>query len=294
MRKRVTEGPRIDVKKKSNLLEVWKRFARNKVAVVALFVVLIVVLSSIFADVLMPYDYTKQDYSNRFAYPSWEHIMGTDNFGRDLFSRILKGGQISLLVAIGSVGVAIVAGGILGATAAYFGGIYGNVVMRIMDIILSIPGFLLAVAISAALGTGVRNSIIAIGISFTPAFARIMQAAVITVKDEEYVEAAVATGARHGRIIFKNIIPNTLATLIVNATIRMGGAIMQISSLSFIGLGVQPPAAEWGSILSVGRQYIRDFWPFVVFPGLAIIITLIALNLLGDGLRDALDPKLKQ
>lgn len=294
MKKKAKRNPYIDVRRKSNLGEIWHRFTRNKAAVVALFVVLIIVLASVFADVIMPYDYTSQDYTNRFAYPSLEHIMGTDNFGRDLFSRILKGGQISLLVAIGSVGVAIIAGGILGATAAYFGGLYGNIVMRLMDIILSVPGFLLAVAISAALGTGVRNSIIAIGISFTPAFARIVQAAVITVKDEEYVEAAVATGAKSSRIIFKHILPNTLATLIVNATIRMGGAIMQISSLSFIGLGVQPPAAEWGSILSVGRQYIRDFWPFVVFPGLAIIITLIALNLLGDGLRDALDPKLKQ
>ena len=281
-------------RKRSQFVEVWKRFKRNKLAVAALAVVLIVLFASIFADVLAPYDYTAQDYTARFAYPSKAHLMGTDNFGRDLFSRILKGGQVSLLVAFGSVGAALVAGGILGATAAYFGGAYGNTVMRIMDVILSIPGFLLAVAISAALGTGIRNSIIAIGISFTPAFARIMQAAVITVKDEEFVEAAIASGAKHGRVIFKYIVPNTLSTLIVNATIRMGGAIMQISSLSFIGLGVQPPAAEWGSILSVGRQYIRDFCPFVVFPGLAIIITLIALNLLGDGLRDALDPKLKQ
>ena len=199
-----------------------------------------------------------------------------------------------MLVSAGAVSMALIIGGLFGATAAYFGGVYGNTVMRVMDIILSIPGFLMAVAISTALGTGVVNSIIAIGFSLIPSFARILHAAVLTEKDQEYVEAAIATGASHFRVLIRYIIPNTLASLIVNATLRLGSAIMQISSLSFIGLGVQPPQAEWGSILNVGRQYIRDYQPLVIFPGLVIVITLICFNLVGDGLRDALDPRLKQ
>ena len=274
--------------------DAWKRLKKNNLAFTAIIILLIIVLASIFADYIMPYDYTKQEIRNSFATPSWEHIMATDNFGRDLFSRILKGGQISLLVSAGAVSMALIIGGLFGATAAYFGGVYGNTVMRVMDIILSIPGFLMAVAISTALGTGVVNSIIAIGFSLIPSFARILHAAVLTEKDQEYVEAAIATGASHFRVLIRYIIPNTLASLIVNATLRLGSAIMQISSLSFIGLGVQPPQAEWGSILNVGRQYIRDYQPLVIFPGLVIVITLICFNLVGDGLRDALDPRLKQ
>ena len=278
----------------TRLKETCERFCQNKTALVALIVLLIIVLSACFADVIAPYDYVKADYLNTFAMPSGEHLMGTDNLGRDIFSRVLKGGQVSLLVALCSIAIAIVIGGFFGATAAYFGGLYGSIIMRVMDVIMSIPGFLLAVAISASLGTGISNTIIAISVSSIPAFARIMNAAVLTVKGQEYIEAAVASGARHSRILMKYVIPNTLASLIVNSTLRIGSAVLQISGLSFIGLGVQPPQAEWGSMLSFGRQYIRDFYPIVVFPGLAILITMVAINLFGDGLRDALDPRMKK
>ncbi|MGI5935989.1 MAG: ABC transporter permease [Oscillospiraceae bacterium] len=281
-------------KKQSQWKDVWKRLRRNKLAMISLFVIIILVLSTAFADYLAPYDYAAQNYSNRFAYPSAEHLMGTDNFGRDIFSRVLKGGQVSLLVSVSAVAMAMVIGCILGAMAAYFGGRCDTIIMRIMDIIMGIPGFLLAVSISAALGSGIQNASISIAVGSIPQFARIMNSAVLTVKDQEFVEAAITCGATHSRIIFRHIIPNTLSAIIVNATLRIANAILIISSLSFIGLGVQPPTPEWGSILAAGREFIRDFYPIVIFPGLAIMITLIAFNLLGDGLRDAMDPRLKR
>lgn len=282
------------LRKKSQWQDVWLRLRRNKLAMISLFVIILLFLMAIFADYIAPYDYAKQDYSNRFAYPSREHWMGTDNFGRDILSRVIKGGQVSLLVSVSSVIMALVVGCVLGALAAYYGGRLDNIVMRIMDIIMAIPGFLLAVSISAALGSGIQNAAIAIGVGSIPQFARIMNSAVLTVKDQEFVEAAACCGARDSRIVFKHILPNTLSAIIVNATLRIANAILIISSLSFIGLGVQPPTPEWGSILSAGREFIRDFYPIVIFPGLAILITLIAFNLLGDGLRDAMDPRLKR
>lgn len=281
-------------KKKSQWSDVWKRLRRNKLAVISLVVIVLLFLMAAFADQIAPYDYAKQDYSNRFAYPSLAHPMGTDNFGRDILSRVIKGGQVSLLVSVSAVAMAMVAGCLLGAVAAYYGGIFDNLVMRVMDIIMAIPGFLLAVSISAALGAGIQNAAIAIGVGSIPQFARIMNSAVLTVKNQEYVEAAVCCGNRDMRVICTHILPNTLSTIIVNATLRIANAILIISSLSFIGLGVQPPTPEWGSILSAGREFIRDFYPIVVFPGVAILITLIAFNLLGDGLRDAMDPRLKR
>ena len=184
-------------------------------------------------------------------------------------------------------------GGILGISAGYFGGVYDGVVMRIMDIVMAIPGFLLAVCISAALGSGVLNTAIAIGIGCVPGYARLLRALVLSIREQEYVEAARATGASDLRIMFRQIVPNILSPVIVESTLRIGGCILMISSLSFIGLGVQPPTPEWGSMLSAGRALIRSFWPIVTFPGLAIMLTLFGFNLFGDGLRDALDPKLK-
>ena len=227
-------------------------------------------------------------------YPSSEHLLGTDNFGRDILSRVIYGGRISLLVAVMAVAIALVAGSLLGATAAYFGGVYENVVMRAMDIVMAIPGFLLAVSISTSLGGGVWQTALAISIGAIPSYARIMRATVLTIKDQEYVEAARATGASDLRVILKHIVPNTLSPIIVESTLRIGACIMQISSLSFIGLGVRPPTPEWGSIMSAGREYLRDFYPIVTFPGIAIMITLFGFNLFGDGLRDALDPRLKR
>lgn len=274
--------------------DVLVRLLKNKLAVLGLIIVVVLVFSVVFADLLTAYDYDAQDFSNRFLMPCVEHPFGTDNFGRDLFARILYGGRISLLVAIISVILSLGIGGFLGATATYFGGIYEVVVMRVLDIIMAIPALLLAVAISAAMGEGVFNTAVAISIAGIPSSARVLRSSVLSIKDQEFVEAARATGSTHFRIIFKHVIPNCLAPLIVDTTLRIGMAIMQISGLSFIGLGVQPPTPEWGSILSAGRAYLRDFWPMVVFPSAAIMLTMFGFNLLGDGLRDALDPKLKQ
>lgn len=272
----------------------WRRLKKNKLAMLGLVIILIIIFGTIFAGVLTPYDYAKQDLANKFLYPSLKHPFGTDNYGRDILTRVLYGGRISLLVSVSAVAMALLVGGFIGALAAYIGGVFENTIMRLFDIIMAIPGFLLAVTVQAALGTGVQNAAIAIAIGTMPTMARIMRSAVLTVKGQEFVEAARAVGSGHLRIILVHLIPNTFATVVVNATLMLGSAILTISGLSFIGLGVAPPAPEWGSILSAGRQYIRDFWPIVTFPGLAIMATLFGFNLLGDGLRDALDPKLKQ
>ena len=276
----------------------WKdtihRLFRNKLAVVGLVIVVVIVFGVVFAGVLSPYDYDAQDYGSRFMLPCAEHLFGTDNFGRDLFTRILYGGRISLLVALLSLVISTVIGVFLGATAGYFGGKYEVIVMRLMDIIMAIPGLLLAVAISAGLGTGIFNTALAISIAGIPPSVRMLRATVLQIRDEEYVEAARATGASDMRIIFHHVLPNTIAPLIVDSTLRIGINILQISSLSFVGLGIQPPTPEWGSILSAGRAYIQDFWPLITFPGIAIMLTLLGFNLLGDGLRDALDPRLKR
>ena len=290
----VDQSPELeDLKKRSQFWDIWRRLRRNKLAMLPLIIVLILVLSAVFANFIAPYDYAQQDLTNMKAWPSREHLLGTDDYGRDILSRIIYGGRVSLLVAILSIVFGLVVGGILGISAGYFGGVYDGTVMRIMDIIMAIPGFLLAVCISAALGSGVLNTAIAIGIGCVPGYARLLRALVLSIREQEYVEAARATGASDLRIMFRQIVPNILSPVIVESTLRIGGCILMISSLSFIGLGVQPPTPEWGSMLSAGRALIRSFWPIVTFPGLAIMLTLFGFNLFGDGLRDALDPKLK-
>lgn len=290
----VTDDGTESLKKRSQMRDIWHRLRRNKLAMVGMFIVIFLVLISVFADVIAPYDYAAQDVANAFQTPNREHLMGTDNFGRDILSRIIYGGRISLLVAIGSIALSLVVGGFLGLSAGYLSGVYDGIVMRIMDVLLAIPGFLLAVCVSAALGTGVFNTILALSISFVPGTARMMRAVVLSIRDQEYVEAAQVSGASGLRVMLKHVLPNTLSPIIVESTLRVGAAIMMISSLSFIGLGVQPPTPEWGSMLSVGRTYIRDCWHIVLSPGLAIMATLFGFNLFGDGLRDALDPKLKR
>lgn len=273
--------------------DIWRRLCRNKLAVVSMIILALIVLSAIFAPLIAPYDYAKQDYSNTFCMPNGQHWMGTDNYGRDIFSRVIWGGRISLLVSIIAVAMSLAAGCLLGATAAYFGGAYDSIVMRTLDIIMAIPQFLLAVCINAALGSGLFNTALAIAVGGVPTYARLMRATTLTIADQEYVEAARAIGNKSMRIILRHIIPNTLSPIIVDSTLRIGYSILSIAGLSFIGLGIQPPTPEWGSILNAGKEYIRDFWPIVVFPGLAIMVTLFAFNLLGDGLRDAMDPRLK-
>ena len=288
-----SKAPKELSRKRSQWGDIMGRLIRNRLGTVGLFIVVLLLILTIFAGVFTKYDYAEQDYTNQFAYPSWQHPMGTDNFGRDIWSRLLYGGRISLLVAVIAVSISMGAGMIFGAFAGFFGGKIDTAITRVLDILMSIPGLLLAIAVSAALGPGPVNTAIAIAISSIPYDARIMRSTVMSVKSNEFVEAATATGSRNLRVIFKHILPNTLAPLIVSVSLDIGGNIMAISGLSFIGLGVQPPIPEWGSILAAGRLYIRDFWPIIVFPALFIALTLFGFNLFGDALRDALDPRLK-
>ena len=280
-------------KKKSALQEIWRRIKRSKLAVAGLAIIVALVLTALFADVIAPYTYDQQNLKEAFLSPSLKHLFGTDEFGRDIFSRVVYGSRISLQVGFIAVGISLVSGGILGALAGYYGGKVDQLIMRAMDILLSIPGILLAISIVAALGPGLVNLMIAVGISSIPQYARIVQASVLSIREQEFVEAARAVGSSDFRIIFKHIIPNVLAPLIVQSTLGIATAILTAAGLSFIGLGIQPPTPEWGAMLSGGRGYIRNYWFMTMFPGLAIMITIFGLNLLGDGLRDALDPRLK-
>jgi peptide/nickel transport system permease protein len=273
--------------------EVWRRLKFNKAAMIGLLVMIVLILTAVFAEVIAPYGFDDQNLQERFLTPSAKHFMGTDNFGRDIFSRIVYGARVSLMVGIIAVGIALVAGGTLGAIAGFYGGKLDNIIMRIMDVLLAIPSILLAISIVAALGPELRNVMIAVGVSSIPSYARIVRASVLSLRDQEFIEAARAVGANDTRIIIKHIIPNSLAPVIVQSTIGVAGAILSAAGLGFIGLGIQPPQPEWGAMLNAGRQFIRDYPHMTAFPGLAIMITIFALNLLGDGLRDALDPRLK-
>lgn len=283
-------------KKRSQWREVWRMLKKNKMALVGLGILVILVLLALFADVIADYDTVviKQNLANRLKGPSAEHWLGTDEFGRDIFARLVHGARVSLKVGIIAVGISIILGGILGALAGFYGGRIDNIIMRIMDVFLAIPSILLAIAIVSALGPSIINLMVAISISSVPRYARIVRASVLSIRDQEFVEAARAIGANNARIIFRHIIPNSLAPVIVQGTLGVASAILSTAGLSFIGLGIQPPAPEWGSMLSGGRQYLRYAWWVTTFPGVAIMITILSLNLLGDGLRDALDPRLKQ
>lgn len=297
MAKGTVVGAELDIKemrKHGQWKDVFHRLRKNKLAMVGLAMVVILILSSVFANVLAPYDPYELQMSNRFAPLSWEHPLGTDNYGRDILSRILYGGRTSLLVSMVSLVISTVLGIIIGITVGYFGGKFDFIVMRIMDIIMAIPSTFLAIAIMAALGAGTFNTALAIAISGIPMVCRVIRGSVLSLRDQEYVEAALATGSGHARIMLKHILPNTLAPILVECTLRIGGNILAISGLSFIGLGISEPTAEWGAMLAFGRQYIRDYWPLVTFPGVAIVLTLFGFNVFGDGLRDALDPRLKQ
>lgn len=281
-------------RERSNSLwsDAWRRLRRNKMAMAALAVMIILIFCAVFADFVAPYSYEYQDLTNAFAYPCLEHLFGTDNLGRDIFSRVIYGSRISLQVGLIAVSIAVLVGGSLGAIAAFYPKV-DNIIMRFMDIFMAIPSLLMAMAITTALGSGTRNLMIAVGISSMPQYARIMRASVLTVKDQEFIEAAGSIGAANWRIIILHILPNAFAPLLVQATLGVGNAILSAATLSFLGLGIQPPTPEWGSMLSTGRNFIRQFWPMTIFPGIFIMLVVYALNILGDGLRDALDPKLK-
>lgn len=282
-------------KKRSQAWEVWRRLKKNKLAIIGLIIILSLAVVALSANFIADYETVviKQEIKNRLQPPSEEHIFGTDEFGRDIFARLVHGARVSLTVGLISVSIALVVGGFLGAIAGYYGNRIDNIIMRIMDIFLAVPNILLAIAIVAALGTSIVNLMIAVGISSISSYARIVRASVLSIKDQEFVEAARAVGAKDLTIILTHIIPNSLAPVIVQATLGVANAILSTAALSFIGLGIQPPAPEWGAMLSGGRTFLRDASHITIFPGIAIMITILALNMLGDGLRDALDPKLK-
>jgi peptide/nickel transport system permease protein len=280
-------------KKRSQWRDVGRRLLRNKLGMLGLSIVVVLIFMTVFANIVTRHDHTFQDFAARFAFPSKEHIMGCDQYWRDLFARLLYGGRISLLVSVIAVAISGTMGIFLGSVAGYFGGKLDLVITRVLDILMAIPGLLLAIAISAALGSGPVNTALAISITGTPSTMRIMRSTVLAIKSNDFVEAAIATGSKQMRTLFKHVLPNAVAPLIVNLTLHIGGNIMAISGLSFVGLGVQPPTPEWGSILAMGRPYIRDFWPLIVFPALFIMLTVFGFNLFGDGLRDSLDPRLK-
>ena len=284
----------VKTKKRSQLYEVWKRLRKNRLAVMGLAFLAVLVLCAIFADFIAPYPYDKQDYLAVLQSPSWNHWMGTDEYGRDIFSRVIYGSRISLYVGFISLSGGALMGCIVGSIAGYFGGRVDDVIMRVMDVLNGIPRIVLAIAIAGTIGSGITSALIAVAVSSVPNFARVVRAATMTVRDQEFVEASQSLGASHAHIIVQHIFPNILAQIIVQATLGIGTAILLCASLSFLGLGAQPPTPEWGSMLSNARNFMRDYPYMVIAPGIAIMLTVLALNLFGDGLRDALDPKLKK
>ena len=281
-------------KKKSNAYELWLRFMKNKTALLGLFIFCAIVLLAIGAPLLASYenDVIRLDVANRLQSPGNGHLLGTDEMGRDIFARLVFGARISLVVGISSVAVALLIGGTLGAISGFYGGIIDSVIMRIM-VFLCLPDVLLALAIIATFGVSKVNLVISIGLSFTPKFSRIVRSVVLGVRGSEYIEAARSIGAKDGHIILHHALVNCMGPIIVQVTLYVASAILTISGLSFLGLGIQAPAPEWGNMLASGRAFMRDEAYIVMAPGLAIFFTILSLNLLGDGLRDTLDPRLK-
>ena len=277
-------------KKRSKSQEIWRRFKKNTRAVVGLGIVAVLVLCAVLAPILAPYGPNEQNPRNRLQGPSAEH---SDELGRDILSRIIYGARISMSVGLIAICISLIGGVALGAIAGSYGGPADNIIMRCMDVLLSIPTILLNISIVAALGSGLQNVMIAIGVSSIPGYCRIVRASILSLRDQDFVEASRAAGASDFFLITRHILPNCMAPLIVQATLRIGAAILSCASMSFLGLGIVPPTAEWGSMLSTGRDFLRDAPHVCIFPGLAIMAAVFSMNLVGDGLRDALDPKLK-
>ncbi|MDC7125072.1 MAG: ABC transporter permease [Spirochaetales bacterium] len=281
---------------RSKASEVWLQFRKNKGAVVALILLILIVLVALFSDIIWDYkdDVIKQNISEKLQGPSLAHPFGTDHVGRDMVARVGYGTRYSLSIALASVVIAVIAGGILGAIAGYFGGWIENIIMRLTDIFTMIPSALMAIGIIVIIGIKTSNLVIALGITNIPVFTRITRASVMTVRNCEYIEASRAIGASELYILFVHALPNSMSQIFVQATLAVGNCIIAASSLSFIGVGVPVPTPEWGALLSMGRSYIQSAPYLTLFPGLAIFVTVMLINTVGDGLRDALDPKLKQ
>ncbi len=266
---------------------------RNKVAMAGLSILLLLALISMLAPVIAPSDPDAVDILNQLRGPSRQHIMGTDLFGRDILSRIFWGGRITLVVGLISVGIAATIGILLGLVSGYYGSLLDTLIMRFIDILLAFPRILLALTIVGMLGPGLLNVMIAVGIAGITGYARLVRGSVLSAKEAVYVEAARVVGCQDSKILFRHLLPNIIGPVIVLATLDVASAILSASSLSFLGLGVQPPASEWGAMLNEGRQYLRAAPWITLFPGLAIMLSVLSINMLGDGLRDALDPRLK-
>lgn len=290
------EKTRVRPTSNSQIIEVWGRFRKNRSAVIGMAVLSLIILLVVFAPFFYDYqaDAIEQNVYERLLGPLSEgHLLGTDDLGRDLAARLLYGGRISLVISFVSVAFSVAAGSVLGSIAGYYGGLCDNIIMRCVDILMAIPMTMLAIVIVAALGASIPNMIIALSISQVPSFARVIRGQVLTVRGSEYVEAARALGTVDAKIIVGHIMPNVLSPILVQIAIRAATAITNTATLSFLGLGVASPTPEWGAMLSAGRNYIRDYSYLTFLPGLAMMFTILSLNLLGDGLRDALDPRLR-
>lgn len=273
------------------LAETWKRLRRQRLALVGGGVLILLVFVALLAPLLAPQDPLAQDLYGRLQAPSLEHPFGTDDFGRDILSRIIYGARISLRIGLVAITAALAVGTVLGLLAGYWGGIIDTLIMRIMDLLLAFPSILLAIAVVAVTGPGIDNAIMAVSVVLIPQFARLVRSSVLSVREMAYVEAARALGAGQARILLISVLPNCMAPIIVQTTLSLGTAILDAAGLSFLGLGAQPPTPEWGAMLAGGRELLLEAPWVMTFPGLAIFAVVLALNLFGDGLRDALDPK---
>ena len=282
-------------KKNSQAREVWRRLTKSKTAMFGLVILTMMILVAVFADVICDYeeDAIAQHMDAQRLPPSSEHWFGTDGLGRDISARVVHGSRISLVIGFAASVGSVLISGLLGSICGYYGGRVDNIVMRILDMLMAIPPELLALAVVASLGPGMTNLLIAVTISRIPPFTRVVRSSILSVVDQEYIEAAQVAGNRNAAIILRHVLPNAIGPIIIQATMGVGRMILTAAGMSFIGMGVEPPTPEWGSMLAEGREYMR-YCPYItIFPGLAIILTSLSLNLLGDGLRDALDPKLK-
>lgn len=287
------KAPDREVKRRSMFGEAMRRLLRNKMAMAGLLILALIILLCLAAGIICPNGYDIQNMEERFIAPCLKHPLGTDSLGRSMLARILYGGRVSLMIGLVATLIAAVLGISLGAIAAYYGGIVDDVIMRVLDVFSSIPSLLMAIAITASMGSGLFNCMLAVGISATPNFARMVRGPILAIMDQEFIEAAHSIDATDRRIIMKHVIPNVLSPIIVQMTMNLASSILLASSLSFLGLGVQAPTPEWGSLLSDARQYIAQYPYLVTIPGLAIASVVLSMNLFGDGLRDALDPRLK-
>jgi peptide/nickel transport system permease protein len=270
----------------------WRRFRRNRLALMGLAIVGFLAVTAVFASQLAPADPTRQSLADKRTAPGGKYLLGADEFGRDILSRLIYGSRVALEVGLVSVLIALVLGTILGTAAGYAGGAVDEVLMRSLDVLLAFPYLLLAIAIVSAMGPGLRNTIFAVGIWATPGFARVIRGSVLAIKEQEYVQAARAVGAGTARLVVRHVLPNCISILIVYSALYMASAILLEAALSFLGLGVQPPTPSWGLMVSTGRDFITIAPHIATLPGLAIAFTVLGFNLLGDGLRDALDPKM--